>query len=64
MLAMKVCPDINEGGGASRGSICRSYEGVEKNPSAYPYFDRRLRSALRGHRLLFEWLAGKCAGPG
>jgi hypothetical protein len=61
---MKVSRDINERGGASRGSTSRSYEGVGKNPSAYPFIERPFRPALRGDGLLFERLAGECAGLG
>jgi hypothetical protein len=62
LLAMKIRPDTNDGGGASRGSINRSYEGVGKNPSLCPYFERPLLAAMRGHGLPFQRIGGECAG--
>jgi hypothetical protein len=49
-------------GGASLGTISRGYEGVGKNPSVYPYFERLFRAALRGHGLLFQRDSGECSG--
>jgi hypothetical protein len=50
LLAMKIDPDIDDCGGASRGSISCNYEGVEST-SFYPYFERIFFCALRGHDL-------------
>jgi hypothetical protein len=40
-------------GGESQGTISRSYEGVGKNPSVYPYLERLFWAALRSHRFPF-----------
>jgi hypothetical protein len=45
---MKTGPDTNECSGVSLGSKNRSYEGVGKHPSIYPFFERLSRRALRG----------------
>jgi hypothetical protein len=60
LLAMKINSGTN-GGGASRGSISRSYEGVGKNPSVYPYFERLFRPAVRGCRLSVRRVGGERA---
>jgi len=49
---MRFDADTNKGGGASQGSIRRSYVG--KNPLIYLYFQRPVRPALRGDRLPFQ----------
>jgi len=61
LLAMIIGSDTNSCGGASLGSISRSYEVVGKDPSVYPYFERLFRSALRRHRLPFQWVGGERA---
>lgn len=53
LLAMIVDSDTNSDG-VSRGSVRRTYEGVGKNPSLYPYLQRLFRPAKRsGDDLLF-----------
>lgn len=57
---MTIDSDTNCGG-VSRGSIRRSYEGVGKNPSIYPYFERLFRPAVRGGGLPVRRVGGECA---
>ena len=57
---MAIDSDTNQGG-ASRAAISRNYEN-DRNPSVYSYFERRFRSALRGHGLPFQRVGGECAG--
>jgi hypothetical protein len=62
LLAMKIDPGMKDGGGASRGSITRIYEGVG-NP-VYLHFEWLLRAALWRHRLLFQRIGSQCPGLG
>jgi hypothetical protein len=59
-LAMAINSNMNVGGGESRGTISRNYEGVG-NPSVYPYFHWLFRLALRGDGLPFQRLSSKRA---
>jgi hypothetical protein len=62
LLAIEIPSDINDRGGVSRGSISRNYEGVGKDPSVHPYFERLDSPALRSYRLSFRRVGCKCAG--
>ena len=57
---MRIKSDTNNGGGASQGSISRSYVG--KNSLVYLYCQRPVRPALRGDRLPFERVGIECTG--
>jgi hypothetical protein len=59
---MKINSDTNGSGGASRGSISRSYAGVEKNPSVYSYFERLFHPTVRGRGLSIRRSAASVQG--
>jgi len=60
-LAMAIDSDM-KAGGVSPGTISRNYEGVGKNPSIYPYFERLCRPALRSRGLPFRRQRSQRAG--
>jgi hypothetical protein len=58
LLVIKINSDI-EGGGASQGTIRRTYEKNYYIHSLYSALERLFRCALRGHGLQIQWLGGK-----